>query len=270
MRDAVYTANESSGEESIEIQRCSFNGNYGALVLIGDGGRVNVNNCNFQNSTTEGVFIIGWNQSEMEIRKCEFVRTNHIYSTNAISLSGAQNVLIEDCNIYEGTTGITLYHSELAVIRNCSFDDQQNVAISLPQNIVISIEKCNFRNQFKVLHPSTAGNIHIEMIDSFIEDVEDCSIYLSGVGSLTVHNCDLAKGERGVVYAPDRVDCPYTAHLDMTNNYWGTTEADSIQAWIHDRYDTEDACYWVEYEPFESGSTPVETKSLGGFRAMFR
>ncbi len=108
------------------------------------------------------------------------------------------------------------------------------------------------------------------MINSIVEDVDDCSIRINSIESLTVHECDLAKGDRGVVYIPDRTNCLSTFHLDMTNNYWGTDNPDSIQAWIHDRNDTDLACFWVDYEPFYSTHTPVQTKNLGGLKALFR
>ncbi len=270
MRSAVYTANESSGEEYIAFKGCTFNGNTSSLWLLSDSGTVKVNNCIFQNSTTEGISIVGWNQIEMEIRECDFVRANHIYSTDAINLSGVNNLLIENCNIVESSAGITISHSESALVKNCVFDNQGVIALSIPTNSNVRIENCQFKNQYKVLASAMGGSVNIELIDSIIEDVEFCSFDISGVENLTVHNCDLAKGSSGVVLMVDYGVCPYTGHLDMTNNYWGTSEPDSIDAWIFDRYDSEDACYWVDYEPFESGSTPVETKSLGGFRAMFR
>jgi len=56
----------------------------------------------------------------------------------------------------------------------------------------------------------------------------------------------------------------------MTNNYWGTDSPDSIQALIRDINDSADACYSVDFEPFSPIPTPTQTKSLGGFKALFR
>ena len=61
-----------------------------------------------------------------------------------------------------------------------------------------------------------------------------------------------------------------TNHLDFTDNYWGTDNPDSIQAWIRDRNDSEDACYFVDYEPFSDVPLPTERKTMGGLKAMFR
>jgi Right handed beta helix region len=269
MFDGIYTSHEDKVWNLLEVRDCSFDGNQYSLALIGDGGAVFVNNCDFTNSTTEGIFIGGWDLSELEIRGCEFRRSQHIYSTQGISLNRVQNALIEDCEIYEGSTGITVNYGGPTLIKECLFDDQLNAALYTTSYCDVSIVGCTFRNQGAVLETDSWYN-QIEMIDSVIEDVEKYSFYVSTTGSFTVNNCDLAKGDQGVVYAPEFPSCLFTRHLDMTNNYWGTDNPDSIQAWIHDRNDTDDACFWIDYEPFLPETTPTETQSLGGFKAMFR
>ncbi len=67
---------------------------------------------------------------------------------------------------------------------------------------------------------------------------------------------------------------PDNHHLDMTGNWWGTTEPDSIAAWIHDGNDV----MWppgglvectVDFQPFATGPVPNEKQSLGGLKALF-
>jgi len=117
---------------------------------------------------------------------------------------------------------------------------------------------------------SVTGDNQIIITNSIITGVTDCSILLNDVGTLTVNNCNLAKGERGVVYVQDIPNCNIPTHLDFTNNYWGTDNPDSIQAWIRDHNDSNQACSIVDYEPFRGISTPVQEKSIGSIKAMFR
>jgi Right handed beta helix region len=269
MSDGIYTSHEDKVWNLLEVRDCSFGGNQYSLALIGGGGTVSVSNCDFNNSTTEGVFIIGWDLTEMEILGCVFRRSMHVYSTSGISLNRVQNALIEDCEIYEGSTGITVNFGGPTKIKNCLFDDQGVDALFTTSYCDVSIVGCTFRNQGAVLETNSWYN-QIEMIDSVIEDVENYSFYISSTGSFSVHNCDLAKGDQGVILVNEFSNCLMTKHLDMTNNYWGTDNPDSIQAWIHDRNDTDRACFWIDYEPFLSETTPTETQSLGGFKAMFR
>ncbi len=64
---------------------------------------------------------------------------------------------------------------------------------------------------------------------------------------------------------------PDNYHLDMTDNWWGTTDPDSIAAWIHDGNDV----MWpplectVDFQPFATGPVPNEDKSLGDLKALY-
>ena len=56
----------------------------------------------------------------------------------------------------------------------------------------------------------------------------------------------------------------------MTNNYWGTTSADSISAWIYDGNDDDGIGAVVDFEPFNTEPLAAEKKTMGGFKSMFR
>jgi hypothetical protein len=64
---------------------------------------------------------------------------------------------------------------------------------------------------------------------------------------------------------------PNANQIDLTNNYWGTTDAAEIASWIYDRNDDPvNIKGTVLFEPFSDIPLPVEKKSLGSFKAMFR
>ncbi len=56
----------------------------------------------------------------------------------------------------------------------------------------------------------------------------------------------------------------------MTNNWWGTSDPDSIQAWIYDGVDNPDVGGIIDWEPYRNDLVAAEKKSLGDVRAMFR
>jgi hypothetical protein len=58
--------------------------------------------------------------------------------------------------------------------------------------------------------------------------------------------------------------------MNLTGNYWGTTSADSIAAWIWDRHDDPSIHTTVRYEPFSPTPLPNENRSMGDVKAMFR
>ena len=60
--------------------------------------------------------------------------------------------------------------------------------------------------------------------------------------------------------------------VDLSGNYWGTTESDSIEAWIYDYNDSSPSAPYaiVNYEPFSTVPLPTKKTTLGGLRARFR
>jgi hypothetical protein len=58
--------------------------------------------------------------------------------------------------------------------------------------------------------------------------------------------------------------------MDLTGNYWGTTSADSIAAWIWDRHDDPSIHTTVQFEPFSPVPLPNENRNMGDVKAMFR
>jgi hypothetical protein len=67
---------------------------------------------------------------------------------------------------------------------------------------------------------------------------------------------------------PSKADGPY--YLDMTNNWWGTTDPDSIQAWIEDGYDVPDLPCYIIWDPFLTENVEAKSISLDDFKASFR
>ena len=95
--------------------------------------------------------------------------------------------------------------------------------------------------------------------------------WIVAIEDLTVNNCDLTSGSRGIVWCEDRgEECSEIKTLDMTNNYWGTSDPDSIQNMIHDHQDSETLCYQANWYPFKDESTPVAPQSLSDIKSLFR
>ncbi len=87
------------------------------------------------------------------------------------------------------------------------------------------------------------------------------------------HQNDLLKGDGPLVRTEAYSQGP-TFDIDLTNNYWGTVEADSISAWIQDGNDPHGVLdpnfSNVLFEPFLPRSVPVRKSSFGGVKTRFR
>jgi len=266
---AIYTSYEEGGANVFHVSDCSFSGNDYSLYLIGNNGDVEVRDCSFNFMPENGVHVHGWNQDDMLIQGCDFRLVNDIYGQSALGLMGVQNALIEGCNFFEGTSGVTVTFGGPVQFRNCLFDGQGLVALFPSANSFVAVDSCIFKNQIKAVE-SRESQSQVTITNSAVESVTDCSFLIWYAGGFSVNNCDLAKGDRGVIWILDQPSCAHTGRIDMTDNYWGTDSPDSVRAWIHDRNDSEDACYYVDFEPFSDIPLPAEKKSLGSFKSLYR
>ena len=269
MANAIYTSYEFNDKNVFHVSDCSFSGNDFSLYLIGNSGDVEVRDCSFNFMPESGVHVHGWNQNDLLIQGCDFRLVNEIYGQSALGLMGVQNALIEGCNFFEGTTGVTVTFGGPVQFRNCLFDGQGLVALYPSVNSSVAIDSCSFRNQVKAVESRESQN-QVTITNSVVENVTDCSFSVWYTGGFTATNCDLAKGDRGVIWILDQPSCAHMGRIDLTNNYWGTDSPDSVRAWIHDRNDSEDACYYVDFEPFSDVPLPTEKKSLGSFKSLYR
>jgi len=269
MRDGIYTSYEFTDGCVFEVRNCTFSRNYDSLWLLGTNATVLVENCDFVHLADTGIHLVAWGQQGLEVTGCRFWMDASVYGQYGISLNGVNNSEVINCEFFSGTIGLAASFGTPLVVRDCLFDGQGVVSVT-PNDIVVgTIDGCIFKNSRRAIKSSAISN-DLTITNSVFENVLECSIVIRSTGGLSVQNCDLAKGSNGVAYILDNPPCSHTGVIDMTNNYWGTDNPDSIRAWIWDSNDSEDACYSVDFEPFESESTPAEKQSLGGFRAMFR
>jgi hypothetical protein len=261
---AIYTE-----EIDVAVENCNFYLNcYGCAFWRGS--KASIRNCEFVDMTRHGTHVVCWSQYRLEITGCTFVLDDIPTGAQShIALEGVQDGLIENCQFSDGVAGIGLSSGARATIRNCVFDGQNNGAVNASLGSHLNVDDSIFRNQRAAMYSLVLDNV-VTISRCLIEDVEDCSFKFGYIGSLTVNNCDLARGREGVVVIEERFD-PCTPHvLDMSNNYWGTDNSDSIQAWIFDANDSDRACYLIDYEPFRSESTPVVNATMGGVKSLFR
>jgi hypothetical protein len=268
VREGIYTSHNSPCE--VWVDGCSFYANLSSLVLISHGGVVEIVNCNFLNMPRDGAHVAAWGQTEFVMRDCSSrLLDDHQWPQSHLSLVGVQQALVESCDFLEGAEGIAISYGGPTTIRNCQFDGQSIDAVYPAILSTVTVDDCVFRDQKRVLVSDTSDN-QVTMLDCVVEDASDCTIEVrSYAGDIEVHRCDLARGTRGAVWIDDRSSPCDPVTLDMTDNYWNTDNPDSIGAWIHDRNDSEQACYYIDYEPFRTESTPVEPTSLGDLKSLF-
>jgi len=268
MRTALYTSYTTPC--IVEVRNCSFYGNNNSITLNSEGGVAQIVDSEFNHMQRNGAHVSGWSQTEFVMRRCTLRLWDvHQWPQQHLYLDGVQNALIEDCDFLEGSIAAVLSSGGSSFFKDCLFDGQSNICVGPSILTNVTVDRSIFRNGNIVFSSQTSDN-QLVVQNSVIESVADCSFMISYTGTVSVHDCDLAKGERGVVWVSDINNCGTVQTLDMTNNYWGTDDPDSIQAWIRDNNDSEDACFIIDYEPYLDESTPVESKSISNLKSLFR
>ena len=194
----------------------------------------------------------------------------------------------------------------------CSFvDSRESFNFQLTENVSLlncTIERCLSAGQFDRSSGEARGNIAqdglgagIVVVGSgallFADNVLDGGLYnlvvSNGANNLTclgnvfknaeldainianctpvINNNHIFKGGEYAVKIEGYSQSPLV-HVDLKNNYWGTTEADSILAWIYDSNDQIVPSHYgvVDFEPFSAVPVPNDDESFGSFKAMFR
>ncbi len=256
-------------EIDVLVASCNFlSDSYGCKFWHGSS--VLIDCCRFVDMNRDGRHVLCWGQETLSIEDCDFVLDEIPNGSQGhIGLEGIQDGFVDNCNFYAGVVGVNLSSGARVSIRNCIFDGQSSGGVYPSIGTQMIVEDSVFRNQRAAMYSGVHSNA-VTISRCVIEDVEDCSFKVGYIGSLTVNNCDLARGREGVVAIMEQFEpCPPQV-LDMSDNYWGTDNPDSIQAWIFDAADSDSACYLIDYTPFRNESTPARRESLGGVKSLFR
>ncbi|MBK8167565.1 MAG: right-handed parallel beta-helix repeat-containing protein [bacterium] len=226
---------------------------------------------------------------EAIVRDCTFEQPN---STGSIVVYHTKrhpdSCLIDNCTIRGGATGVEVMPwAEDVVIRNTTIEDAQsgivfqaeskgrveNCAVvnsSFASAWVMSGATVDFANT-----ALTGGTRGLE-IDGGI--VTARSLVISGTtasalvvnlgGRASIHGSDFLPASGWAFYS-EYYDEPVTA-IDLTDNFWGTSDAESIRASICDNRCYPPVACKVVFEPFAGGPVPTDVTSWGEVKVMFR
>jgi hypothetical protein len=214
----------------------------GAPVLL-----THVDNCRSEFSN-QGAAHLSSSAKVFEVIECDlFGETT--FRSNGIS-SDSQTCIISRTSVSGARRGVAFYGNDVQ-IQDCSFDNVGMGVWLMEAPCFLSVENCQF------------AEIRVSSIS-----------YDSFTRGGRINNCILEKGEEFAVShsiwgkaGGQKTD---VVTIDMTNNWWGTTEPDSIRAWIEDSEDDPDWPFTVEWAPFLNGPVSTEAKTLDGLRALYR
>ena len=260
-----------------KIDGCVLSGHYyGCLIHSAD---VQINNCIFHSpvvSIPEPAQVVFFGANNFFITDCQFMSTTvpGLRTKHFINQSPAF-VFVGNSSFEGGAIGVWSAGVQTSV-NSCSFADLSSFGVGCNGDDV-TITDCLFSGVAVGVAETNAWN-HLEIERCEFNNISEATFITSLSSTGFFHDCLLEKGERFVVDVPifnvktrdtEKGEIP---HFDMTDNWWGTTDPDSIQAWIQDGNDFPEYPFFhvIDFEPFKGVAVPVEKTSLGGLKSFFR
>jgi parallel beta-helix repeat protein len=286
----------------LTISDVSLIGGHGGISFAGNG--LHVERCTIRN----GRFGISlFDSDDSTIKDSEFRDIEHTSVIAYGSLS--RNLLVENC-VFHGETGIHVQSTSNAVVRDCEmFGMKLGVQFELwTSGEVVRLHATGQPGFAWGVGVGVTSVSHMTMTDCVIDfsmtatgaasvgnhatlsgqgnvfrggllprvNSDVATLALSGANSVeNFHGNEIYRASEYCVHATyssgDMMQPPI--HLDMTNNYWGTDDADLIAEWIYDHHDRPHSPNYraiVDYIPFASGPVPVLQRTLSEVKGMFR
>jgi len=246
---------------------CVFSGlYYGILTAAAD--LLDVRSCSFEHpgANGSGYFVFATSCGTVNIDGCTFSDLDgSLYRGYGASIQQALVSNVTNCDFVGGDFGL---HYAGGVnggsVRNCNFVGQSMWGLGF-SGIDLKVDGCTFSQQ-RIAIDQWYGT-YLVITNTEILDVSEIGIRIGPGGDLKIANSYLAHGPQYAI-----ADTPYCSDkgasllpvLDLRNNNWGTTNADSIASWIGlCNYDT-------IFIPFIGQPVPSEPVSFGSLKASFR
>ena len=253
------TALECWDDSYFEVEHCTFqNHTWGVGCGIFSSRGARITNCSFLNHDT-GIYP-GSGSADVIVDRCVFREV--IYGMNTTSTQG---LVVTDCRIEDSFIGIQLWSSSTASLSNVDIVCD-NTALIVKAGSVADLSNCNLLGDgiaaVWVLSLSTltgSGNI--------ISNPDHAAIL--------IHKADVILNDNHIFtttgYAIECMpDFPADWTLDLRNNWWGVSDADSVASLIYDGNDSPDIDILVDYLPYRDGQVSNESMGWGELKRLFR
>lgn len=257
VEDVVIGAYAESG--SVAISNCALCRAKAGIWTHTPG---TVQSCRFEGVYDTGV-IASSPSHDVTVAQCEFRNTR-----TAFYFSGVANVAVRDNNVAECENVGYLNQCSGSVVRNSlSVTTGDGLIVYGPGSYTVA-DNVFDGGTANIYFGLGASNAICER--NVFRGSRDTAVDIVSCTPRIIRNDIFKDRGRAVILGgypqlPDRF-------VDMTGNYWGTANPDSISAWIVDGHDivSPQIHGFVNFQPFSSAPVPTERTSLGGVKALFR
>lgn len=251
--------------QDVEFRDCKI-----GIVTTADQG-AHIRTCAFTNSVNIGIFG-GWLGEYVSISDCVF-STERPNSTQQIVMLGTEDINIDNCDFYDSVTSIQFEGlNSSGLVTNCRIHGGYGAHIVVVSGATMEMRDCELWGGRYQLGLRSAGNFIGSGNTLHGADDQAGSYWAIDLGGcmLQLHDNHLFKGEGDYIIKCSPTVSQTTIVHDLTNNWWGTTERDSIAAWIYDIHDDPDIHTEILFEPFLTSPVANEKAKMGDLKRLFR
>jgi len=251
-----------SPASAITLAQCRFSKNEKGIGVT-NGLSLEVDNCSFSQVAEDGKCILTIGIENVDVRGSRFELAGHQNNLQIGALfQSANSVEVSGCQFVDGLYGLKIVGTMTGTVSGCTFYNQERRSVSFEHsNVLLSDSFLEDQNEAIFL---VGYGSRYQIRNTSICDVTRGSIILEPYLNVQVNKCILGKGEVfTIIETVDKIQVDPNG-LDLRYNDWGTTEEDSIAAWIYA------PSYDVEFVPFVGGPVSTQEMSLDEVKALYR
>jgi hypothetical protein len=241
----------------LRLSNVEFQGITGIAAIIYDGEFVSLSDLRLR-ECEEGVEARG--AQHIEIRRCRFSGA----SRRSLYLVG-RHVLVSETESSGAESALHVYNSEVTIQRSRLTGVGTAVGASRTASLVVV--DSHLEGGDAALSVSWGDRVQVQR-NALLGGTG--VVFLTGTSNVEFNGNEILSTAGRTIYLNDIYDM-YREKLNFRYNWWGTTDPDSIQAWIvdadhpiHENDPREEG--YVEFLPLLQRSVPAQVRSVGSLK----
>lgn len=258
--DGIYSGVQIWQYSSAAIQRCTFQSEgYGVGCSVFESIESRFTNCTFIGYNTG----VGPHAGSVDVRVENCIFREVSYAVNTWNTTG---LAVDGCRVEDSLAGVQLYLESDATITGLTADCRGPCVI-VESNSHATIENSDLNSAaLATLWLSSSSTVTGHGIHFFNSGGPCVRLFRSGA---VITDSHLSTGAQyAVECVPYSQAEPWTA--DLRNNWWGVSDAESIDALIYDGNDDPEIGVIVQYFPFRDEQVSNEAMNWGDLKRHYR
>ncbi len=221
-----------------------------------------IRNCTIDTHFAGAACAIGAGGRDITFENCSFPG----YGNGVFVTDGSQNTRFIGCQFVHSAHAVIFDQMAQGSMSDCSLEAIQANALTIRNGARVEL------NLVRVIGAATgialfSGGI-VTGAEVVLEDTRDEALLVCCNASVTLNSSHLLPAQ-GLA-----VRCSSTwanaTFLDLSGNFWGTADVESIRNAIWDAVDLPSINCTVQFEPYTNGPVPTESTTWGELKALWR